>query len=429
MQENNVAEKPGYSVPPAPSLVRMMRNDLRAMKRRRAYRRAHNPSLWDVFVTKFQSLLNCNKPRRRHKPQPVSWDVRWPALAAIVQMVQRPGPKRNFFQMVRDDLNPLLGPRRPRRERDAEKREAKRIKDEKAKAKRERAEQIAAEKELAQKEKIAAKLAKKEHAKKERAEKLAAKKAQAEKRAAEKVQAKKKSKDFHLGKSSPTWIEKIRKALHFGLRDKKTEKAQKSVNDGKQEPQATQPVVAEPVEQKGQGETVVSSMPTQKVEENTTPVVKGKIRELAPDFSKLGDAETVIAVLDPIVDSLRFKPQMTDIEMGEMSLMCRLINAYGAEDKNLGYVNNLFVRDKFQLQVARALAERLKGTGLNIPMKERLIQNSVDSQKRIIKWRETLENKNRYRVQQIVSAVNVSLESGKVVQKEVMPVPQNGMSR
>lgn len=120
-----------------------------------------------------------------------------------------------------------------------------------------------------------------------------------------------------------------------------------------------------------------------------------KTMELAPDLSKLGDAETLLAVLNPMIDASRFKTSLTDLEMAEMSLMSRLVNAYGSGNKNLNYLNNLFVTDQFQLQAAKAVAAKLKNCGIAVPEKERLVRKSFASQKDINRWRVALEEKNR----------------------------------
>lgn len=116
--------------------------------------------------------------------------------------------------------------------------------------------------------------------------------------------------------------------------------------------------------------------------------------EQAPDLGKLGKPSKVLAVLNPLVDSMRHRENLTDIEMGEMSMMCRLINGYGAESRTFSYLNRL-ISDKFQLDVARALADRLKGEGIIIPTRARSVRNNYDSQAEIARWRSELEGNNR----------------------------------
>lgn len=117
--------------------------------------------------------------------------------------------------------------------------------------------------------------------------------------------------------------------------------------------------------------------------------------EQVPDLGKLGKSRTVLAVLNPMVDSLRHKDSLTDIEMGEMSMMCRIINAYGAESRTYSYLNRL-ISDRFQLEVARSLANRLQKQGLNVPLHTRAVKNNYNSREEAARLRLNLIRGNRY---------------------------------
>ena len=86
-----------------PNFWQTMKRDWRAMKRRRQHRRATTPGILEILGAAFVS------PKRRPMRQSVPLSVRWPMLGALASMVRRPGPKKNFFQMMLDDLRPLIG--------------------------------------------------------------------------------------------------------------------------------------------------------------------------------------------------------------------------------------------------------------------------------------------------------------------------------
>ena len=149
-------------------------------------------------------------------------------------------------------------------------------------------------------------------------------------------------------------------------------------------------------QKKSEGQKSQNVSKIEAILENKTQVLSSDRSVVeAPDLTKLGDADRLIAVLDPIIDALRVKTNLTDHEMGEISLISRIINGYGAGKEDLRYLNNLFVSDRFQLAVANSVAAKLRQQGLTVPVRMRSIRNDNRSQKEIHQWRLSLENKNR----------------------------------
>ena len=145
--------------------------------------------------------------------------------------------------------------------------------------------------------------------------------------------------------------------------------------------------------------------------------------EKVPDLSKLGDPRKVIAILDPIVDALRHKDSLTDLEMGEMSMMCRIINGYGSGSRTFSYLNRL-VSDKFQADVARSMAARLEKEGLTIPTWTRSVKNNYDSRAESARLRLNLicnNKQNRAMLEELhrmgSSKADPSLSTGWLAQK------------
>ena len=117
--------------------------------------------------------------------------------------------------------------------------------------------------------------------------------------------------------------------------------------------------------------------------------------EQVPDLSRLGNPKRLIGVLDPLIDELRMKTVLTDHEMGEIALMSHIVNGYGSG--KIKCLNNFYITDRFQLEVARSVAKKLQEKGINVPLKERKIKVSSDTRVKIRKWRIDLEKRNRQR--------------------------------
>ena len=343
-----------------PSMASKIKREWRARQRRRAYRKAYNPSILDAMMA--------SRRFTSKGASSASWEYRWPALACVADMFSLKG--RNFFQAFWDCLRPLrmafgLPIAKPSKSKKKVKKEivevrAQEIQNETVVSiqqtepemdlvlkalKEEKEARIAAIKENRTfKDRVKGVFGRSDLDKLDKefdaleAARLAEINGVHE--TVKKDQKSKKAKKTQLdAKPGVEWepddffhntFDFFTRPISFTRKKVKSDEKNSvtsSVTQAKMTAQSAVPETEKHAEISADAEN--SSEKAQLIEACRERGQESTM-ELIPDFTRLGNAKRLKEVLNSLIDALRVKTNLTDNEMGEITLMSRIVNAYGS---------------------------------------------------------------------------------------------------